>query len=149
MPPQLHPQNRSSPRVLQGDLRALSPAVRMFVESSVALCQPDSLHICDGSDEENRVILTQLEEQGMIKKLPKYDNWYVQLVRSIDPFLLTGMTDIICSCSCSHLQLVGQDRSPGCCPCGEQDCDRHPGSAERGAHSSGRWNQQLGTLDVS
>lgn len=81
MPPQLHPQNQSSLRILQGDLRALSPAVRNFVESSVALCQPDSLHICDGSDEENRAILTQLEQQGMIKKLPKYDNWYVQLER--------------------------------------------------------------------
>lgn len=81
MPPQLHPQNRGSPQILQGDLRALSPAVRTFVESSVALCQPDSLHICDGSDEENRAILTQLEEQGMIKKLPKYDNWYVKLDR--------------------------------------------------------------------
>lgn len=79
MPPQLHPQNAGSPQVLQGDLQALSPAVRNFVESSVALCQPDSLHICDGSDEENRAILAQLEEQGMIKRLPKYDNWYVKL----------------------------------------------------------------------
>lgn len=77
MPPQLQSQNRSSPRILQGDLQALSPAVRKFVESSAALCQPDSLHICDGSDEENRAILTQLEEQGMIKRLQKYDNWYV------------------------------------------------------------------------
>ncbi|CAG10739.1 unnamed protein product, partial [Tetraodon nigroviridis] len=61
-------------RVLQGDLQALSPAVRKFVESSVALCQPESLHICDGSEEENRAILTQLVEQGMIQKLPKYEN---------------------------------------------------------------------------
>lgn len=79
MPPQLQSQNQSSPRLLQGDLQALNPAVRKFVESSIALCQPDSLHICDGSDEENQAILSQLEEQGMIKKLQKYDNWCVKL----------------------------------------------------------------------
>lgn len=77
MPPQLQAENQSSPRVLQGDLSALSPALREFVESSVSLCQPDSLHVCDGSDEENRTILAQLEEQGMIKRLRKYENWYV------------------------------------------------------------------------
>lgn len=75
MPPQLQSQNQSGPRILQGDLSALSPAVKEFLEASVSLCQPDSLHICDGSDEENRAILTQLEEQGMIKKLKKYENW--------------------------------------------------------------------------
>uniref|UniRef100_A0A3Q3X7U3 Phosphoenolpyruvate carboxykinase, cytosolic [GTP] n=1 Tax=Mola mola TaxID=94237 RepID=A0A3Q3X7U3_MOLML len=77
MPPQLQAQNQSSPRILQGDLSALGPAVKEFVESSVSLCQPDSLHICDGSDEENRTILTQLEEQGMIKRLRKYENCWL------------------------------------------------------------------------
>lgn len=77
MPPQLQSQNQSGPKILQGDLSALSPAVKEFVDANVTLCQPDSLHICDGSDEENRSILTQLEEQGMIKKLNKYENWWV------------------------------------------------------------------------
>lgn len=75
MPPQLQSPKRDVPRVLQGELSALSPAVREFVEVNVTLCQPDALHICDGSDEENRIILAQLEEQGMIKKLRKYHNW--------------------------------------------------------------------------
>lgn len=77
MPPQLQPRSQNGPRVLQGDLSALSPAVKEFVETSVSLCQPESIHICDGSDEENQSILTQLEEQGMIKKLSKYENWWV------------------------------------------------------------------------
>lgn len=75
MPPQLQSQNQNGPRILQGDLSALSPAVKEFVDVNVTLCQPDSIHICDGSDEENRTILAQLEEQGMIKKLSKYENW--------------------------------------------------------------------------
>lgn len=76
MPPQLQSQNRPAARVLQGDLASLSPALREFVENSVNLCQPDALHICDGSDEENRAVLRLLEEQGVIKKLHKYNNWY-------------------------------------------------------------------------
>lgn len=75
MPPQLQSQNQSGPRVLQGDLSTLSPAVKEFLDANVSLCQPDSIHICDGLDEENRTILTQLEEQGLIKKLSKYENW--------------------------------------------------------------------------
>uniref|UniRef100_A0AAY3ZZN4 Phosphoenolpyruvate carboxykinase, cytosolic [GTP] n=1 Tax=Denticeps clupeoides TaxID=299321 RepID=A0AAY3ZZN4_9TELE len=79
MAPQLPTQNRSGPHVVQGDLGALPPAVREFIESSIMLCQPDALHICNGSDEENLAILTQLQEQGMIKKLPKYENcWLVR-----------------------------------------------------------------------
>lgn len=75
MPPQIQSQNQCGIRILQGDFSSLSPAVREFVEANVALCQPESLHICDGSDEENRAILIQLQEQGMIKKLSKYENW--------------------------------------------------------------------------
>lgn len=75
MPPQIQSHSQKSVRILQGELSALSPAVREYVEAKVSLCQPDSLHICDGSEQENRAILTQLEEQGMIKKLTKYENW--------------------------------------------------------------------------
>lgn len=75
MPPQIQSQDQNGLRILHGDLSTLSPAIREFVDTNVTLCQPDSLHICDGSDEENRTILAQLEEQGMIKKLTKYENW--------------------------------------------------------------------------
>lgn len=77
MPPQLHSLSQSGVRVLQGDLAALSPALREFIESSATLCQPQALHICDGSEDESTAILAHLEQQGMIKRLPKYQNWYV------------------------------------------------------------------------
>ncbi|XP_073707390.1 phosphoenolpyruvate carboxykinase, cytosolic [GTP] [Garra rufa] len=77
MPPQLQSQNQPSTRVLQGDLASLSASLREFIENSVNLCQPDALHICDGSDEENRSILRLLEEQGVIKKLSKYNNCWL------------------------------------------------------------------------
>ncbi|KAK1156297.1 phosphoenolpyruvate carboxykinase, cytosolic [GTP] [Acipenser oxyrinchus oxyrinchus] len=77
MAPQLHPNPLSSMRVLQGDLGTLSPALRDFIEQSARLCQPDSLHICDGSEEESRRVLALLEEQGMIKKLTQYENCWL------------------------------------------------------------------------
>ncbi|KAG7478225.1 hypothetical protein MATL_G00078380 [Megalops atlanticus] len=77
MPPQLPSQNQASPHVVHGDLASLSPALREFIESSMSLCQPDALHICDGSEEENSAILALLEEQGMIKRLPKYENCWL------------------------------------------------------------------------
>ncbi|XP_024300719.1 phosphoenolpyruvate carboxykinase, cytosolic [GTP] [Oncorhynchus tshawytscha] len=77
MPPQLQSQNKAGVRVVQGDLGALSPAVKEFVETNINLCQPESLHICDGSEEENHTILAKLEEQGMIKKLTKYENCWL------------------------------------------------------------------------
>lgn len=62
-------------RVLSGDLGQLPAGVRDFVEHSARLCQPESIHICDGTEAENTATLTLLEQQGLIRKLPKYDNW--------------------------------------------------------------------------
>ena len=42
---------------------------------SAHLCQPEGIHICDGTEAENTAILALLEEQGLIRKLPKYKNW--------------------------------------------------------------------------
>lgn len=83
MPPELPSQNNSSPRILRGNLSSLSPAVKGFVESSVSLCQPDALHICDGSDEENELLLSKLQENDMMKRLNKYENWYVSSGRNM------------------------------------------------------------------
>lgn len=75
MPPQHQKGLNSSAKVVQGTLDSLPQAAREFVESSAKLCQPDQIHICDGSEEENRQLLEHMEEQGVIKRLKKYDNW--------------------------------------------------------------------------
>ena len=53
--------------------------MRQFVESNAKLCNPDHIHVCDGSLEENKELLDGLEKAGRVKKLTKagYDNWYV------------------------------------------------------------------------
>lgn len=77
MPPQLKAEVNIMPRVVQGNLQSLPPAVRDFIQSNAKLCQPESIHICDGSEEENKRLLDVMVEQGMIKKLSKYENWWV------------------------------------------------------------------------
>jgi len=54
----------------------LSPKVRSFVEEKVRLCQPDNIHICDGSEEENKYLLEFMKNDGLIEPLTKYENWY-------------------------------------------------------------------------
>ncbi|XP_055472052.1 phosphoenolpyruvate carboxykinase [GTP], mitochondrial [Psammomys obesus] len=64
-------------RVLSGDMGQLPAAVRDFVERSARLCQPEGIHICDGTEAENTAILALLEKQGLIRKLPKYKNCWL------------------------------------------------------------------------
>ncbi|XP_019284900.2 phosphoenolpyruvate carboxykinase [GTP], mitochondrial [Panthera pardus] len=64
-------------RVLSGDLSQLPAGVRDFVERSARLCQPEGIHICDGTEAENTATLALLEKQGLIRKLPKYNNCWL------------------------------------------------------------------------
>lgn len=61
--------------VVHGDLNKLAPKVRKYIEENVAICQPDKIHICDGSERENKMLLETLEKAGMAKRLTKYENW--------------------------------------------------------------------------
>lgn len=63
--------------MLSGNLSQLPAGVRDFVERSAHLCQPEGIHICDGTEAENAATLALLEEQGLIRKLPKYENCWL------------------------------------------------------------------------
>ena len=56
-------------------LEALSPNVRKFVEENAKLCEPNSVYVCDGSEEENSKLIDSLVKDGRLSKLTKYDNW--------------------------------------------------------------------------
>uniref|UniRef100_A0ACB8EX55 Protein kinase C (PKC)-like Pck2 n=1 Tax=Sphaerodactylus townsendi TaxID=933632 RepID=A0ACB8EX55_9SAUR len=66
-----------APRVIHGDLGKLSRPVQEFVEHGVRLCQPENIHICDGTEKENGKILNLLESEGVIKALTKYENCWL------------------------------------------------------------------------
>lgn len=61
--------------VVHGDLSRLTERVRHYIEDKARLCQPDNLHICDGSESENDYLLNLMLKHGMITSLPKYENW--------------------------------------------------------------------------
>ncbi|XP_043840483.1 phosphoenolpyruvate carboxykinase, cytosolic [GTP] isoform X2 [Dromiciops gliroides] len=95
MPPQMQNNMNHSAQVVQGSLDTLPQGVRDFVESNAHLCQPDKIHICDGSEEENKNILDCMVEQGMIKKLKKYDNCWLALTDPKDVARIESKTVII------------------------------------------------------
>ncbi|NWS01073.1 phosphoenolpyruvate carboxykinase, cytosolic [GTP] [Motacilla alba alba] len=95
MPPQLKADMNVMPKVVQGDWESLSPEARDFIETNAKLCQPECIHICDGSEEENKKILDIMVEQGMIKKLNKYENCWLALTDPRDVARIESKTVII------------------------------------------------------
>ena len=61
--------------VLYGNINQLPQKVRHFVKENAAMCQPDSIHICDGSEKESQMLTYLLQKDGMIRPLDKYTNW--------------------------------------------------------------------------
>ena len=70
--------------VIYGSVSRLTPGVKAFVEESVALCQPDQVHICDGSEMENKMLLKLMVEAGTIVPLPKYENCWLARTNPAD-----------------------------------------------------------------
>lgn len=54
---------------------ALSPNIQTFIEEQAKICQPNNIHVCDGSEAENKELLDTLLKNGRLQRLPKYDNW--------------------------------------------------------------------------
>uniref|UniRef100_A0A2K6QW16 Phosphoenolpyruvate carboxykinase, cytosolic [GTP] n=1 Tax=Rhinopithecus roxellana TaxID=61622 RepID=A0A2K6QW16_RHIRO len=95
MPPRLQNGLNLSAKVIQGTLDSLPKAVREFLENSAELCQPDHVHICDGSEEENARLLGQMEEEGILRRLKKYDNCWLALTDPRDVARIESKTVIV------------------------------------------------------
>lgn len=63
--------------VVYGMLQRLTAGVTAFVEEVALLCKPDKIHICDGSEVENKMLLHLMLEAGTIVPLPKYENCWL------------------------------------------------------------------------
>jgi phosphoenolpyruvate carboxykinase (GTP) len=44
-------------------------SVQDYIEEKAKICQPDSIYVCDGSEEENKSLLNLLEKDGWIQRL--------------------------------------------------------------------------------
>ncbi|XP_014297793.1 phosphoenolpyruvate carboxykinase [GTP] [Microplitis demolitor] len=62
----------------------LAPKVLTYVEDCVKLCKPDSVYICNGSEEENVMMLKLLQANGSIVPLPKYENCWLARTNPAD-----------------------------------------------------------------
>ncbi|KAL7015246.1 hypothetical protein ACKWTF_016361 [Chironomus riparius] len=71
-------------KVLKGDTARLPASLKSFIEENARLCQPDNIHICDGSQVENERMLESLEAAGTITQLPKYDNCWLARTNPAD-----------------------------------------------------------------
>ncbi|KAI4468822.1 phosphoenolpyruvate carboxykinase [Holotrichia oblita] len=82
--------------VVSGNLQTLSPKVRKFIEDNVAICQPDEIHICDGSEKENKQLLCLLQKKGTIMPLTKYENCWLARTNPADTARVESKT-LICT----------------------------------------------------
>ncbi|XP_040185675.1 phosphoenolpyruvate carboxykinase, cytosolic [GTP] [Rana temporaria] len=81
--------------VTHGDLNCLSSEAADFIFSNARICLPDNIHICDGSEEENKKLIHQMEETGMIKRLPKYENCWLARTDPRDVARIESKTVIV------------------------------------------------------
>ncbi len=68
---------RLSPACYTCNLNKLPRNLRAYVEEQARLCQPESIHLCDGSDSENISMLQLLQQEGRIQKLEHMNNCWL------------------------------------------------------------------------
>lgn len=60
--------------LVKGDVDSLPQKAQEFIAHHVALCQPQAVYICDGSQDEAEELTDKLVKRGMLEKLDKMDN---------------------------------------------------------------------------
>ncbi|THD24832.1 Phosphoenolpyruvate carboxykinase GTP [Fasciola hepatica] len=63
--------------VTRGNFAELPLCAQTFIGHWLEVCQPTSLHICDGSVDEGEKMVHQLREQGVLTKLTQYHENYL------------------------------------------------------------------------
>lgn len=81
--------------VTQGNLNSLSLDVVDFIVTYARICLPEDVHICDGSEEENKKLLHHMEETGMVKRLHKYENCWLARTDPRDVARIESRTVIV------------------------------------------------------
>ncbi len=61
---------------IESNCIVLPREVQKFVDEKAKICKPDSVYICDGSDDEYKWMLNGLLKAGCIQKLDHMENWY-------------------------------------------------------------------------
>lgn len=70
--------------IVRGSFKYFTPKLKKYVDEKIDLCQPDNIHICDGSEEENKLMLRLLQSNGTIHALTKYENCWLARTNPAD-----------------------------------------------------------------
>ncbi|BET00354.1 phosphoenolpyruvate carboxykinase [Nesidiocoris tenuis] len=103
----------AAPRLRNLSVNNLPSAVRRFVEKSVDLCAPADVHVMDGSEAENRLIVEKLLADGTIVKLPKYKNSYLTRTDPKDVARVESRTFISTKNKCDAIPTPASDKIKG------------------------------------
>ncbi|GAU92983.1 hypothetical protein RvY_04987 [Ramazzottius varieornatus] len=82
--------------VVRGRLEDLRPKVQSYILDCAQVCQPDKIFICDGTNEEERSLISEMEKQGHIKRLthPSLTNCWLARTDSADVARVERLTFI-------------------------------------------------------
>ncbi|CAF0763911.1 unnamed protein product [Didymodactylos carnosus] len=67
-----------------------------YVQEKSELCKPDHIYVCDGSEEENKMLLAAMEKNGEIRKSKKHKNCWLATTDPRDVARVESRT-IICT----------------------------------------------------
>ena len=78
------------------ELPSLEGKVREYVIEQAAIMQPDNIHLCSGTPEDQAALLKIMEESGMVKPLRKYPNCWLTRTDPADVARVESKT-VICT----------------------------------------------------
>uniref|UniRef100_A0A8D8TZS3 Phosphoenolpyruvate carboxykinase [GTP] n=2 Tax=Cacopsylla melanoneura TaxID=428564 RepID=A0A8D8TZS3_9HEMI len=95
--------------LVHGELESLSPQLLKFIEESANMCQPQDIHICDGSEEENKKIIAKMVDSKTVKRVRKHLNCWLA---STNPADVARVEDKTFICTVNRSDVV-PDHKPG------------------------------------
>ncbi|CAF0716729.1 unnamed protein product [Brachionus calyciflorus] len=92
----------------QCNMTSLPKSIGDYIEEKIKVCQPDKIHICDGSMEEYTALLEMLKSNGSIQKLDKMENCWLALTDPKDVARVESRTFI---CTSSQNKTIATPKS--------------------------------------
>ncbi|KAF1744764.1 hypothetical protein MXB_4783, partial [Myxobolus squamalis] len=94
--------------IVYGKLDGFSNSAKNFINDWYSLVTPDNLHICDGTQEEKKMLIAKLLENNTLVKLNKYYECYLARTNPLDVARVANKT-FMCTSNKKSSMTIGQD----------------------------------------